>query len=142
MPARNCARCGTPFQLRPQGQHAKFCSTACRVAANKLRNLEQTRLVLQFGRVEVRLEGLDPTTDKESLQRTIIATLGPELITDVSALEPPRKVTPDHGKLFPSVILFEDGWTQQANLTLQQIISLPGTQRLVGENLRTVKEVR
>jgi hypothetical protein len=38
MAARNCARCGTPFQLRPQGLHAKFCSTACRVANHKLRN--------------------------------------------------------------------------------------------------------
>lgn len=38
MATRNCARCGTPFQLRPQGQHAKFCSTVCRVANHKLRN--------------------------------------------------------------------------------------------------------
>ena len=37
MATRNCARCGTPFQLRPQGQHAKFCSTVCRVANHKLR---------------------------------------------------------------------------------------------------------
>lgn len=38
MATRNCARCGAPFQLRPQGLHAKFCSTVCRVANHKLRN--------------------------------------------------------------------------------------------------------
>lgn len=37
MASRTCAHCGTPFQLRPQGLHAKFCSTACRVANHKLR---------------------------------------------------------------------------------------------------------
>jgi hypothetical protein len=37
MATRNCARCGTPFQLRSQGLHAKFCSVACRVANHKMR---------------------------------------------------------------------------------------------------------
>ncbi|MFK7698505.1 hypothetical protein [Pseudomonas caspiana] len=142
MAKKNCAYCNKEFHTRPQGQHAKFCSDACRKASHKAEKQNETTLTLQFGKVTLKIVDLDPTIDKESLRRTIIDTLGPELITHVSALEPSRQVTPDHGKLFPSVILFEDGWTQQANLTLQQIISLPGTQRLVGENLRTVKEVR
>lgn len=38
MASRTCAHCGTLFQLRPQGLHAKFCSTVCRVANHKLRS--------------------------------------------------------------------------------------------------------
>ena len=38
MPTRNCSHCSKPFQIRPQGLHAKFCSTTCRVANHKPRN--------------------------------------------------------------------------------------------------------
>jgi hypothetical protein len=37
MTTRNCIHCSKPFQIRPQGLHAKFCSTSCRVANHKLR---------------------------------------------------------------------------------------------------------
>ncbi len=88
MATRNCARCGTPFQLRPQGQHAKFCSTACRVAASKQRNLEQTTLVLQVGGVTITIADLPKHIDPTSLRQTILETCGEELLAAIKKLYP------------------------------------------------------
>jgi hypothetical protein len=88
MARKNCAYCKKEFYTRPQGQHAKFCSDACRKASHAVEKQSQTTLTLQFGKVTLKLVDLDPASDKDSLRQTIIETLGPELIAQVTALEP------------------------------------------------------
>lgn len=69
MPARNCSHCSKPFQIRPQGLHAKFCSTTCRVANHKLRNRSD-----------------DPTSDNK-IPVCIIYEDGREQQTNISRAE-------------------------------------------------------
>lgn len=35
MALRNCAVCETPFTVRPQAPHGKFCSTKCRMSHHR-----------------------------------------------------------------------------------------------------------
>jgi hypothetical protein len=92
MARKNCAFCNKEFHTRPQGQHARFCSDACRKNNHRAEKMEETTLTLQFGKVTVKVVDLEPTRDKEKLRQTIIDTLGPELIAKVSALEPPQHI--------------------------------------------------
>lgn len=92
MPRKICAYCSKEFTTRPQGQHARFCSDACRKNNHRAEKMEETTLTLQFGKVTVKVVDLEPTRDKEKLRQRIIDTLGPELIAQVSALESPRYV--------------------------------------------------
>lgn len=92
MARKNCAHCNKEFHTRPQGQHAKFCSDACRKASHKAEKQNETTLTLKFGKFTVKIDNLDPASDKESLRLTIIDALGPELIAQASALQPPHQV--------------------------------------------------
>lgn len=88
MATRNCARCGTPFHLRPQGLHAKFCSTTCRVAANKQRNLEQTTLDFQIGGLVFTLTNVPRDIDHDILRRDILERCGDDLRAAIEKLHP------------------------------------------------------
>ncbi|MCF7533778.1 hypothetical protein [Pseudomonas petrae] len=85
-----CETCGARYgTFRSQRKH---CSNACRQRAYRESQAttvhDETTLTLQFGRVTVKLVDLDPASDKESLRRTIIEVLGPELIEQATALKP------------------------------------------------------
>jgi predicted nucleic acid-binding Zn ribbon protein len=92
MPRKNCAYCNKEFYTRPQGQHARFCSDTCRKASHKAEKQNETKLTLQFGKFTVTIVNLDPASDKESLRRTVVEALGPELIAQASALQPIHQV--------------------------------------------------
>lgn len=88
MARKNCAHCNKEFHTRPQGQHARFCSDACRKANHKAEKQNETTLTLQFGKFTVKIDQLDPASDKESLRRAVIEALGPELIAQALASSP------------------------------------------------------
>lgn len=85
MARKTCAHCNKEFHTRPQGQHAKFCSDACRKASHKVEKQNETTLILKFGKFTVRIDQLDPASDKESLRRAVVEALGPELIAQALA---------------------------------------------------------
>lgn len=100
MAQRNCDHCNTPFQIRPQGQHAKFCSSKCRIAhfkqVAKQRKLDQTSLTFYIGKVRVQINDLAPDTDREALQASIIASLPSDYIAKADMLELPEGAEPVH----------------------------------------------
>jgi hypothetical protein len=88
MARKNCAHCNQEFHTRPQGEHAKFCSDACRKASHRAEKQNETTLTLQFGKFTVKIANLEPANDKESLRRAVIEALGPELIAQALASQP------------------------------------------------------
>lgn len=73
----------------------KYCSNACRQRAYRESQAtavhDETTLTLKFGKFTVKIDQLDPASDKESLRRAVIEALGPELIAQALA-SPPQHV--------------------------------------------------
>jgi hypothetical protein len=53
-----------------------------------------------------------------------------------------RIVDPAFESRIPVLIIYEDGWQQQTNISKSELFDIVGSERLVGTTLRTVKEVR
>lgn len=88
-----CETCGARYGTFNSQQ--KYCSNACRQRAYRESQAtavhDEATLTLKFGKFTVKIDQLDPASDKESLRRAVIEALGPELIAQALA-SPPQHV--------------------------------------------------
>jgi hypothetical protein len=119
---------------------------------------DATTLTLKIGPMILTVTGLEPDRNKDQLRQRIIDALGPNLIEKVSSLPTAQTIKPTEDTIMPQqedrivdpayetrvpvLIIYTDGWQQQTNAGRSELADIVGSQRLVGNTLRTVAEVR